>query len=231
MTPKDTPLNGFFRRCRKWSAGMAALQKGPDRLNYMRDRLPELLLDRPMVDAVVERIAAGDPALRPSQGGLFENEMLLYLDPRRLFSIRIYFHEAGQYTPIHDHSAWGISGTPFGALGVIGYRRTDDGTEAARARLEKTRERALAPGELDVVHPLDNGIHQTGSPGEKINVMISAYGAPVRRLYIRSFDPESGRITKHFPPKIRRKHLAREAAALFAANPLPPSPEDRRNSP
>ena len=208
-------MDEFYRRCRNWSSDMAALERGPRRMNYMRDRLPELLLDRPMVQGVLERIAAGDPACKPSGGGLFENEILLYLDPRRLFSIRIFFHEAGGYTPIHDHSSWGLSGTPFGTLGVVGYRRVDKEGDENRAKLEKTRELFLPPGRLDAVHPLDEGIHQTGSPDERMNVMISAYGPPIRRLFIRSFAAESGRIRRHFPPKILHRRLAKEAARML----------------
>ena len=231
MTATDSSaLDRFFRLCRRWSAQMAGLERGPARIRYMRQALPLLLLDRPVVAGVLERIASGDAAFAPARGGLFENEILLYLDPRRVFSIRLYFHEAGSYTPIHDHNSWGISGTPHGALGVIRYRREDDRADKDRVQLKKTRDAVLGPGEVDVVHPLDEGIHQTGSPTGEMNVMISAYGTPVRRLYIRSFDPATGRVFRHFPAKIRQRRLAKEAAARLGAKTHPSAHTARRTT-
>ena len=52
------------------------------------------------------------PDLRAA--GLFAHEVLLYLDPGRRFSLRLYFHPAGEHTVIHDHTSWGVSGTPDG---------------------------------------------------------------------------------------------------------------------
>jgi predicted metal-dependent enzyme (double-stranded beta helix superfamily) len=219
MTGESRQLEEFFQQCRKWSVHMADLDAEPARYQYMRREFPALLGNRPLVSSLLERLAAGDAAVKSDRGGLFENEILLYLDPRRLFSVRLYFHAAGQFTPIHDHSAWGISGTPFGVLGVVRYQRVDDRTDAAQVRLEKSRELMLPPGAVDVVHPLDAGIHQTGSPTEHLNVMISAYGRPVRRLYIRTFDADTGRVTRHFPPKIRQRRFAREALALLDSPP------------
>jgi hypothetical protein len=213
-------LEGFTDRCRRWSGKMARINDASGRIDFMCGCISGLLLDSQTVTGILERIAAGDASLKPGQGGLFDHELLLYLDPSRRFSIRVYFHEAGRFTPIHDHSAWGISGTPFGTLGVVRYRRLDDGKDPGRATLTRTRELALTPGELDVVYPLDDGIHQTGSPTDEMNVMISAYGPPLRRLYIRSFDPATGRVTRHFPPRIRLRRLANEAAAQFRAGPV-----------
>ncbi len=200
---------------------MAVLGKTSDRMQYMGEALPDLLLDREQVGDILRAIETGDPIFKPARGGIFDSEVLLYLDPANRFSIRLYFHEPGRYTPIHDHSAWGISGTPFGTLGVIRYRRLDEGTDNRFARLEKTRELTLAPGELDTVLPLEDGIHQTGSPTREMNVMISAYGSPMRRLYVRFFDAATGRIRRHFPPKIRRRRLAGRAAGLLRQGAMP----------
>jgi len=218
---RDKRLTGFFERCRNWSAKMAGIEKTPERMRFMSEALPDLLLDRVQVGDILQAIETGALPRQPAQSGLFDSEILLYLDPGRRFSIRLYFHEPGRYTPIHDHSAWGISGTPFGTLGVIRYRRLDDGADERFARLEKARELALAPGELDTVWPLEGGIHQTGSPTRELNVMISAYGSPMRRLYIRTFDAATGRIQRHFPPKIHLRRLAQQAAGLMGKGTAP----------
>jgi len=211
MGNKGTAFDKFIHLCRDWSDQMAALEEEAERIALMQAQLPNLLLDSALVNAILESIAKGVPGLNTARCGIFENEILLYLDPRRIFSVRVYFHRPEEFTPIHDHSSWGINGTPFGTLNVVRYRRDDDGSDRNRAVWAVSEELALSPGELDVVHSLDAGIHQTGNASDQPNVMISVYGSPIRRLFVRIFDPETGRIWKRFPPKIRKRRLAKQA--------------------
>lgn len=213
---KDSAFDEFIRLCRMWSERMAALKEEAVRIDYMGGQLPKLLQNRPVVGAILNRIAKGDPVLNPGRCGIFENEILIYLDPKRLFSVRVYFHHPGEFTPIHDHSAWGFNGTPYGALDIVRYRREDDGTDPKRASLKKTEHRVLSAGEVDIVQLLDAGIHQTGNATDRLNVMISVYGSPIRRLFIRTFDPETGRIEKRFPPKIQKRQLAKSALRQYS---------------
>ncbi|CAB5108399.1 hypothetical protein D3OALGA1CA_1873 [Olavius algarvensis associated proteobacterium Delta 3] len=215
MGSKDSAFDEFIRLCRSWSEQMAALKEEALRIDYMRGQLPELLLNRPVVGAILNHIAKGDPVLNMGRCGIFENEILIYLDPQRLFSVRVYFHLPGEFTPIHDHSAWGFNGTPQGALDIVRYRREDDGADPRRASLKKTEQVVLTPGEVGIVHRLDAGIHRTGNTTDRINAMISVYGSPIRRLYIRTFDPGSGRIEKRFPPKIQKRQLAKIAMRQY----------------
>jgi len=207
----DKTFDKFIHLCRDWSEQMAALGEDAERIAYMQAQLPKLLLERSLVSGILKSIAKGAPGLNPGRCGIFENEILLYLDPRRIFSVRIYFHRAGEFTPIHDHSSWGIYGTPFGTLNIVRYRRNDDGSDKNRAVLTVTNRLTLSPGEVDVIDRLDAGIHQTGNSSDQPNVMISVYGSPIRRLFIRTFDPDTGRIWKRFPPKLRRRRLAKQA--------------------
>jgi predicted metal-dependent enzyme (double-stranded beta helix superfamily) len=194
--------------CRRWSADMDRWPHDADRVDYFRDHLPGLLLDREAVAPVVERIVEGWPWPDSRYSGIFPNEMLVYLDPARRFSLRFYFHEARSWTPVHDHNSWGVSGTPAGRLGVIHYRREDDGSVDGYARLAETERRTLTPGEVETTRPLDGGIHQTGSPDDAVNLMISVYGSPARRLFIQWFDPARNQVWPVYPPKIRKKMLA-----------------------
>lgn len=203
--------------CRQWSAGMDRWPRDRDRVGYFRDHLPKLLLDREAVVPVVERIVDGRPWPDSRYSGIFPNEMLVYLDPARRFSLRFYFHEAGSWTPVHDHSAWGVSGTPAGRLGVIQYRREDDGSVEGYARLAETERRNLPPGEVETTRSLDGGIHQTGSPADAVNLMISVYGSPARRLFIQWFDPAKDRVWPVYPPKMRKKMLARNVLEQMGA--------------
>lgn len=206
----------FQRYCRQWSRDFRQLSSSEDRIEYTRKALPELLLDRSAWSSILGNITEGRPYPDIRGAAFFENEVLLYLDEARLFSIRIYFFEPGEYTMIHDHSAWGISGTPAGRLGVVKYRREDDGSEDDRVRLKEREHLTLAPGEVEMTPPLDSGIHRTGNPlSEGTILMVSVYGKPMRRLYIQQYHPETHRVTRVYPPKLKKKRLAGRALNLM----------------
>jgi predicted metal-dependent enzyme (double-stranded beta helix superfamily) len=204
----------FHNYCRKWSDDIAQIGDEGERMAYFQRQLPELLLDRDTVRRVMMKTARGGrwPDLRRS--GLFSHEVLLYLDPSRRFSIRLYFHPPQSHTDIHDHTSWGVSGTPFGRLSVINYTYKGD-LRDEHVRLYRLHQKVLLPGEVDLTRPWDEGIHQTGSPDDRLNVMISAYGRPGRRLYINCFNAESGRVKRLYPPRLLRRMLAKEALAAF----------------
>lgn len=198
------------RYCARWSADLEKIPDGRGRIDYFRQVLPDLLLDRACAGRILETMVRGGswPDLRAA--GLFDQEVLLYLDPGRRFSLRLYFHPAGKYTAIHDHTSWGVSGTPAGRLSIISYDLAEKG-EGLKVR----RRVVLDPGQIEITRPLDDGIHRTGSPDERPNTMISIYGPPGRRLYLRVFDADSGRFEKRFPARILRRMLARQALAAF----------------
>ena len=206
-----SPLISFIQQ---WSADMAALTIGPDRMHHARHVLPRLLERKDLIANFLKGLANGSSHPALTQTNLFENEILLYMDPGRRFSVRLYFHPPRSYTAIHDHSSWGVSGTPAGTLGIIKYRiHTPDADKDIR--LSETERRLLPPGETDTTLPLNEGIHCTGSPDDGVNVMISIYGSPVRRLYVNEYDMETGRVIRRYPAKLARKKLARQALESF----------------
>lgn len=180
---------------------------------YARRVLSELLKRKDLIGDALERLAAGGSDadfIKPS--GLFVNEFTLYMDPGRRFSVRGYFHPPRSRTAIHDHNAWGVSGTPAGALEIVKYRIQHPETKSGE-RLMETERRLLSPGAIDTTLPLDRGIHTTGTPDEQVNLMISVYGSPVRRLHINVYEPESGRILRRYPRKIALRKLVHQVLA------------------
>ncbi len=207
-------IDRFQKYCQKWSSDIARIAKESDRIAYFQRHLPVLLLDQITVRSILASMTQGLkwPDLR--QSGIFTHEILLYLDPGRRFSIRLYFHPPHTHTDIHDHTSWGISGTPFGRLSVIGYR-CDGEIQQDRAPIHRTRQITLLPGEVDLTRPWDAGIHQTGSADDAPNVMISAYGRPGRRLYVNRFEADTGAVERIYPPRMLRRRLAEAALRAF----------------
>lgn len=58
-------------------------------------------------------------------------------------------------------------------------------------------------------------IHQTGSPDDTINVVISVYVRPGRRLYIHIHSAETGRARRLYSFKMLHRMLARQALQAF----------------
>jgi hypothetical protein len=205
------PRQEILRICREWLAGIRQLAGPEERMNYFRLKLPALLAERSLFADILEGLARGSdfPDLR--QATLFENELVLYRDPARLFSLRLYFYRAEEHTSVHDHSSWGVSGPVFGKLEIVRYRREDDGSDPDLAHLALSECLVLWPGETETTLPLDQGIHRTGNPSNGITVMASVYGPPLRRLYIQRFNLENGSVHRIFPQRVRKKLLAEQA--------------------
>ncbi len=190
----------FVDLCREWSREAGALIGPQARQAFFRERLPDLLRDGARWRAVLLALARG-----AGGGGetIFETEVVLYRDPARLFSLRIYLFGPGDHTPVHDHSSWGVSGPAFGELEVVRYRPA-----AEAGRLLALPPQRLRPGQIECTPALEEGIHRTGSPGPGATLMVSVYGTPQRRLYLQFYDPEGGPPRRVYPPRLKRKRLA-----------------------
>jgi hypothetical protein len=204
--------------CGHWSEKVAGLTTEQARIEFFQNELPGLLLDKGLFNEIFNRIAQGGthPDLRLAM--MFENEYLLYLNSRRLFSLRMYIFEPGEYTPIHDHNSWGVTGNVTGSLEVIRYNRKDDGSLENYARLGESDRYRLVPGETELTLSLNAGIHQTGNPTPETIIMVSVYGPPARRLYINSFDAARDKVFKIYPLRLKKKMLATQALKALDAS-------------
>lgn len=196
--------------CSTWADGLDRLTEREDKIAYFREMLPALLLNQPLISNILREISREATYPYRSRGTLFDNELLLYLDKRRRFSLRMYLHATGEYTPIHDHSSWGVLGNASGKMEVIKYRREDDGLKEDFARLRQTDRITFHPGQTDTTLPLNDGIHQVGNPTDKTLIVINVYGTPIRRLHINQFDAENNRVVKLFPSRLKKKMVATE---------------------
>jgi len=195
--------------CTQWSKKMEALVGPKLRMQFIRDQMPDLLLNTSLFIELIDRIGRGDtyPDIRHTDA--FENEILLYMNPKRIFSVRMFLFGAEEFTPIHDHNSWGMTGSVINALTVIRYRREDVGSVEGCARIHETDRLTLAPGEIEYTLPLNEGIHATGNATKDPMVMVSVYGSPVRRLYVNRYDAEKNRVHKMYSPRMKKKLLAK----------------------
>ncbi len=215
MPRPPKPPEELLEICKRWSDSIENISGDAARMDFFQNELPGFLRNQSVFQELLKNIIGGSPYPDLRQAQMIDDEILLYLNPKRLFSLRMFLYGPGDYTPIHDHNSWGVSGAAVGELGVIRYAREDDGTVEGYARLRQTARVQLQPGEIELTRPLNDGIHQTGNPGQGTTIMISIYGSPVRRLYINRFDHEHNKVDRLYPPRIKKKMLASQALKHF----------------
>jgi predicted metal-dependent enzyme (double-stranded beta helix superfamily) len=177
----------------------------------MREAVPELLIDKQIFAKILTGVLNGTGYPDLGQATMFDNELFLYAAKNRMFTIRLYLWAPGEYTPVHDHNAWGIIGPVSGDFEVIRYTRQDNGEDETHARLVENRRLLLLPGQVEVTMPLNRGLHRTGNPTDITSATIHLYGNPVRRTYINTFDLESGTVSRLYSPKAKKRKLAQDA--------------------
>jgi predicted metal-dependent enzyme (double-stranded beta helix superfamily) len=215
MPRPPQPPTELLDICNQWSESIEKISDEAARIEFFQRELTGFLLNQPIFVKILGNIEKGSPYPDLRQAQMIEDEILLYLNRKRLFSLRMFLYGPGDYTPIHDHNSWGVSGSALGDLGVIRYAREDEGSVEGYAHLRQTAKFNLQPGKTEITQPLDKGIHQTGNPNGDMVIMISIYGSPIRRLYINRFDREHNKVDRLYPPRIKKKMLAAQALKQF----------------
>jgi hypothetical protein len=199
----------------KWSQSIRIFSEDKQKIKYFQKELPVILKDKAFFVDILEKVAKGSSFPDTRRCGLFKNEIILFINSSRLYSVRFAIYEPGEYTIIHDHSSWGVFGTVFGPLEVIKYQRLDDGLTDHYAKLAETKRILLDPADTDFTLPLDKGIHSIGNPTHQLILTTSVYGNPLRRLFINGFDLKNKKIYPIYPPKIKKKGQARQAIEII----------------
>jgi 3-mercaptopropionate dioxygenase len=116
-------------------------------------------------------------------------QFLLYCDPLERLSMVSFVWGAGQRTPIHDHTVWGLVGVLRGEELSQRYTRQPDGTLVPDGKPLRLRS-----GEIDTVSPGLGDIHQVanGLP-DRPSISIHVYGANIGGVRRHVFDPDTAR--------------------------------------
>jgi predicted metal-dependent enzyme (double-stranded beta helix superfamily) len=109
-----------------------------------------------------------------------------------LFSLVV---PAGASTPVHDHLAWGLVGVFRGAQEDTTYRRLDDGSDPARARLQVARQQVVGRGDFYTLLPPEGDIHYVKTVSETPSVSIHLLANDTACVWRHKFDPDAGTVT------------------------------------
>ena len=100
----------------------------------------------------------------------------------------------GDHAAPHDHRTWGMIGVMDNLLTETRFRRVDDRQRADWARLEQDRSATVKPGEVSLLIPEVDEIHQMDNHTDRPTVEIHVYGQDLRGLERVRYDLETGAI-------------------------------------
>ena len=137
-------------------------------------------------------------------GGLREphashyQQYLLYLDPKERFSVVSFVWGPGQFTPIHDHTVWGLIGMLMGSEKCQPYSRMSDGRWVpAGLQLH------LLPGDVEAVSPRLGDVHKVWNAfSDQSSISIHVYGGNIGRIsrHVYQLDGQTKEFISGYSP-------------------------------
>ena len=109
----------------------------------------------------------------------------LYVAADGSFSVVSFVWSPGQWTPIHDHTVWGVIGIHKGLERTEAYRRRD-GALVLEKRID------AEVGDIGAVSPRIGDIHRVGNVSDEVAISIHAYGGDIGNIERHVYD-EQGR--------------------------------------
>ncbi|OZI29937.1 cysteine dioxygenase [Bordetella genomosp. 10] len=114
----------------------------------------------------------------------------------------------GKTTVPHNHTTWAVIVAVAGDELNRVYRRTDDGSDPARASLEQAREVVVRPGQSIAFLPDD--IHSIHVTGQEPTLHFHLYGRPLETLSDRiGVNLETGEIINYNKNHLRDSQAVR----------------------
>ena len=108
---------------------------------------------------------------------------------------------AGEHLGPHDHHTWGMIGVLENTLTETRYQRVDDRSREGFAKLERDRTAQFKPGEITLLVPDVDEIHQMDNHTGRPTVEVHVYGTDLRGLQRCRYNLETGKIITFATPK------------------------------
>lgn len=100
----------------------------------------------------------------------------------------------GEHLGPHDHLTWGMIGILDNTLTETRYQRVDDRSVEGHAKLELDRANNFKPGEITLLVPDTDEIHQMDNHTDRPTVEIHVYGDDLRGIDRHRYDLEAHKI-------------------------------------
>jgi predicted metal-dependent enzyme (double-stranded beta helix superfamily) len=164
------------------AAAAPALQKFLDEMRAIRREFlqpADIVLEGAAL--MVELLAAAQDVLSAEHLAPCDERYarnLVYAEPDGSMSLYCLVWKPGQWTPVHDHGAWGLVAVVRGALQERNYIRVDKmERDNSGVVLRRGGTSVLAPGSVTTFVPNPDHIHRTGVPRDWCEtVTLHMYG-------------------------------------------------------
>lgn len=107
----------------------------------------------------------------------------VYVAPDNSFSVVSFVWKPGQWTPIHDHTVWGVIGI------YQGVERTEV-FEKQQGRYVITRTIDSQVGEVGAVSPEIGDVHRVGNVSDDVSISIHVYGGNIGEIERHVFEED-----------------------------------------
>ncbi len=134
---------------------------------------------------------------RPSMGGRRPGGGSYLLHRGAGLSITSVVWGPGSHVGPHDHHTWGMIGVMGNAIQETRFRRVDDRDRDGCATLEKDRAVLVKPGEVSLLIPDVDEIHQLDNFSDRPTVEIHVYGTDLVGLQRCRYDLETGTVSPY----------------------------------
>ena len=116
-------------------------------------------------------------------------QFLLYADPQDRFSVVSFVWGPGQYTPVHDHTVWGLVGMLRGSESCQPYSRMSDGRWVpAGFQID------MLPGDIEAVSPRIGDVHKVWNAlRDQASISIHVYGGNIGKIERHSYREDGSR--------------------------------------
>ena len=102
----------------------------------------------------------------------------------------------GDYAAPHDHQTWGMIGVMSNEIHETRFRRLDDRSRDDFAQLEKVGPSVVKPGQISLLIPVEDDIHEMRNPSDQLTVEIHVYGNDLVGLPRYSYDLNTGAVKR-----------------------------------
>ncbi len=168
--------------------GLLEKESGPQKIFEAGASWLERLTGDPSAIPAQYRVPAAN-GRRPNHGSY-----LLYQGDSGLSVTAVVWGPREHLGP-HDHRTWGMIGILDNTLTETRYRRVDDGATEGYARLEQDRRADYRPGEITLLVPGQDEIHQMDNHTNLPTVEVHVYGSDLRGIDRSRYDLETGKVT------------------------------------
>ncbi len=148
-------------------------------------------------DAILERFRLPVGSGSRSNHGSW----LLHHSPESGLLVTAVVWGPGDHAAPHDHRTWGMIGVMDNALTETRFRRVDDRQREDWAQLERDRSAVVKPGEISLLIPEVDEIHQMDNFTDRPTVEIHVYGQDLRGLERVRYNLETGAVRQMMTEK------------------------------